>query len=129
MIYADTSALAKLILSEAETRSLRGWLADRSARLVTNTIGVVELQRLAARVSAEAGQAAVQLLSRIDRVALTDAAVALAARLPPPEVRTLDALHVASAAELGDLEAVVTYDLRTADAARALGLPVESPAS
>ncbi len=54
-------------------------------------------------------------------------ALAAAAHLPPPEVRTLDALHIASAAELADLESLVTYDHRMRSAAGGYGLPVESP--
>jgi uncharacterized protein len=128
VIYADTSALAKLLIAEAETPALRDWISRQDARLVTNSVGVVELRRLAARVSQEALGAAIALLSRIDRLALTPAALALAGELPPPEVRTLDALHIASAAELLELQVVLTYDRRMAEAAVRYGLPVESPA-
>lgn len=127
MIYADTSALAKLVVAEAETPALRSWIARQSSGLVTNPVGVVELQRLAARVSPDAERTALLLLSRIDRISLTAAALAFAGQLPPPELRTLDALHVASAAELVDLVALLTYDRRMAEAAAHLGLPVESP--
>lgn len=128
MIYADTSALAKLVIAEAETPALRDWISRQDARLVTNSIGVVELRRLAARVSQQALDTATLLLGRIDRVSLTPAALGLAGQVPPPEVRTLDALHIASAAELLELQAVLTYDRRMAEAATAYGLPVESPA-
>ncbi len=127
MIYADTSALAKLLVAEAETPALRDWISRQDARLVTNSIGVVELRRLAARVSQQALGAATVLLGRIDRLVLTPAALALAGELPPPEVRTLDALHIASAAELSDLRVLLTYDRRMAEAATHYGLPVESP--
>ena len=127
-IYLDTSALVKLVVVEAESDALRTWLAAKTdAFLVTNTIGVVELQRLTMRISQEASGAAVTLLARIDVLELIPASLALAAQLPPPDVRTLDALHVASAALLPDLEVLVTYDLRMAQAARGYGLPVESP--
>jgi len=47
----------------------------------------------------------------------------------PAGLRSLDAIHLASALTLGDeLDAFVTYDARQADAARAAGLTVESPA-
>ncbi|HEY0168404.1 MAG TPA: type II toxin-antitoxin system VapC family toxin [Jatrophihabitans sp.] len=127
MIYADTSALAKLVIAEAETPALREWISRQDARLVTNVIGVVELRRLTARISRQALDTATLLLGRIDRIALTPAALALAGQLPPPEVRTLDAVHIASAAELLELQAVLTYDRRMADAAIGYGLPVESP--
>jgi len=64
---------------------------------VTNTVGAIELARLTARVSQEAAAAAVVLLGRVDLMELTPASLALPGQLPPPEVRTLDALHIASA--------------------------------
>jgi predicted nucleic acid-binding protein len=95
--------------------------------LVTNSIGVVELRRLAARINQEALSTAVRLLARISVVSLTADALTLAAEIPPPEVRTLDALHIASAALLSDLQTVVTYDVRMGTAAIAYGLPVAAP--
>jgi hypothetical protein len=51
-LYFDTSALAKLVLVESETDSLRAWIGARpDAPRITNSVGVVELQRLAAQVS------------------------------------------------------------------------------
>ena len=127
-IYFDTSALAKLVLIEDESAALRAWISARpGAPQLTNRVGVVELQRLTARISQPAVTAAGQLLTRIDQLELTPLALARAATLPPPEVRTLDALHIASAAELGDLEAIVSYDHRMIKASRGYGLPVESP--
>jgi len=127
-VYLDTSALAKLVLVEAETRALRDWLAARpDVPRVTNVIGEVELQRLATRVSQPAVSTARQLLARLDRLDLTPATLLRAAQFPPPEVRTLDAFHLASASELVDLVAVVTYDLRMVSAAASFGLPVVSP--
>jgi predicted nucleic acid-binding protein len=127
-IYLDTSALAKLVVTEAESGALRAWLSgQRGTPLTTNSIGAVELQRLAARVSRQATSAAVLLLARIDLLSLTPGALAAAAQLPPPEVRTLDALHLASAAELSDLHVLVTYDRRMRTAALDYGLSVQSP--
>ena len=127
MIYADSSALAKLIRAEEQTPALRTWISRQDARLVTNSVGAVELRRLASRISQQASGAATVLLGRIDRLALTPGALALAGELPPPEVRTLDALHIASAAEVPDLQVLLTYAHRMAEAAARFGLPVESP--
>ncbi len=127
-VYLDTSALAKLVVVEAETQAQRDWLAARAqVPRVTNVVGEVELQRLAARVSQLAVSAALQVLARLDRVDLTAATVLRAAQFPPPEVPTLVALHLAAASELSDLVAVVSYDRRLVSAARAYGLPVVSP--
>ncbi len=127
-IYFDTSALAKLILVEEDSPALREWVgARRGVPRMTNVVGVVELQRLAARVSQSALNTAIQLLTRIDQLDMTPIALARAAQLPPPQVRTLHALHIASASELSDLQTIVTYDLRMISAATGYGLPVASP--
>ena len=129
-IYLDTSALAKLIVVEAESGALRTWVQGHpGVPLMTNVIGAVELRRLAARIGPQATSAAVLLLARIDLLSLTPGALAAAAELPPPEVRTLDALHLASAAEVSDLGVLVTYDRRMHSAAESFGLVVQSPAS
>ena len=127
-LYLDASALAKLVVSERESPHLRQWLRKRSsAPLVTNSVGVVELRRMAARISQESLSNAVLLLARIDVLGLTPDALRLAADIPPPAVHTVDALHIASAALLTDLLCVVTYDQRMAAAAAAYGLPVAAP--
>ena len=130
MIYTDTSALMKLVREEAESEALSRWLADHAhvqTSVTTNLLGIVELHRAAARVSPEAVATATVLLARIDKRELTPTAVALASEMPPPRLRTLDALHIASAAELPELRAFVTYDERMASAAEGYGLPVVSP--
>ena len=130
MIDADTSALMKLVREEAESDGLAQWLDDHAHHhpsVVTNLIGIVELRRAAARVSPAAVATANLLLARIDKRELTRTAVALASEMAPPRLRTLDALHIASAAELPELSAFVTYDDRIASAAADYGLPVVSP--
>jgi len=129
VIYADTSALAKLVIAQDETAALRRWLTPKLRRttLVINAVGEVGLRRLAARSGHGVPQAAASLLVQIDILALTATARASAAQLLPVEVRTLDALHIASAADLVPLEGLLTYDARTASAARGLGLPVVTP--
>ena len=127
MIYADTSALAKLIRREDETDALRDWLATSSQNVCSNSIGSVELRRTAGRIGAEFSAAASRLLNRIRILTLSAEAVELAGRIPPVELRTLDSLHLASASLLPDLEALLTYDARMIEAGRAWGLPVLSP--
>jgi hypothetical protein len=85
--------------------------------------------RAALRRDAELVETARRLLARVDRMALGSQLVERAGTLMPREMRTLEALHVASALELGDeLEAVVAYDRRLLDAAAAHRLPTASPA-
>ena len=68
-------------------------------------------------------------LEGIDLVAIADPILAAAATLQPPQLRTLDAIHLATAHRLGaDLVEIVTYDGRMQAAAEALGIPVAAPA-
>lgn len=127
IIYLDASALGKLVAVEAESAELQAWLASRDGSLCTNLIGAVELQRTAARLGGAAPQRAQAVLARVVQFDLTGTALQFAARLEPPAVRTLDALHIASAYELNTLGALVTYDMRMKHAAETLGLPVVSP--
>jgi len=69
-----------------------------------------------------------EVFATVDWVACNDAALARAVAIRPDAVRTLDAIHIATALEIGgELEAFVTYDGRQAEAAALAGLPVESP--
>lgn len=73
--------------------------------------------------------AAMRILDRVDRIALGSQLVGRAGTLIPPSMRTLDALHIASALKLGDeLEAVVAYDRRLLAAATSHRFPTASPA-
>ena len=125
--YVDASALAKLIIDEPEGGDLRAFLAP-IARQATSIVGRVEVERtVARRVPARLDHVA-SLLDDLVIVGLEPEIAAAAATIGPPTLRTLDAIHLASAAALGaDLEALVTYDRRLAEAARALGMPVASP--
>ena len=68
------------------------------------------------------------VLSEIDLIALDDALLGAAGALDIAGLRSLDAIHVAAASELGeDLTCIVTYDRRMAAAAKALGLAVAQP--
>jgi uncharacterized protein len=128
LLYLDSSALVKLVVTEPETAALRRYLRARSAR-VTSELSVAEVMRAALRRDAELVEAARRLFARVDRIALGSQLVERAATLMPREMRTLDALHVASALELGvELEAIVAYDRRLLDAAAAHRLPTVSPA-
>jgi predicted nucleic acid-binding protein len=129
LIYADTSALVKLITREAESEVLHAWLGRQDEPIATNMVGVVELQRVAARIDTEAVAAVVPVLQRLDRLEITGSTYDLAAILPPTTLRCLDALHVASAAQARSVSCFLTYDVRMADAAELVGLPVVSPSS
>ena len=118
----------KLIVNERETRALRAFLQGHPLR-ITSRVTTVEVSRTVAGHS-EAAKA--QLHTAFKRVALIELSTetaAAAADVGPAALRTLDAIHVASARSVGgELGAFVTYDTRLAEAATTAGLHVESPA-
>jgi uncharacterized protein len=120
----------KLVQREAESDTLRRFLRrHRTDQLVTSALARVEVVRaLLAGGPAALAQARRQL-SRVDQVLLSTELLDSAATLAPNvQLRSLDAIHLASAQLVGrELVAVVTYDRRMADAARDLGLAVETP--
>jgi uncharacterized protein len=125
--YVDASAMAKLALDEPESAAMLRWYVE-SEQLVSSRIGLIETQRAARRRVHDPVQLDVVLRSVI-ALEIDDSIAMSAARVGPAAVRTLDAIHLATALALGtDVEAFVTYDDRQADAARALGLPVVRPA-
>ncbi len=127
MIYLDASAMVTMIVERAHADELREYLAEYpSSRLYTSTIGFVETVRTCDSIGAFPGLVP-RLLREYQEVKVTDEVRDDAARLPG-RLRSLDAVHVASASLLGsELIALVTYDQRMADAARGAGLPVAMP--
>ena len=131
MIYLESSALLKLVRREIETDALRDWLADRPDQpAATSELGRVEVLRAARRVGGRALAEARALVDDIDLVPLHRAVQDLASEVGQATLRTLDALHLASALLLADvLSDFVAYDQRLLEAAHALGLPARSPGS
>ncbi len=132
MIYLDTSALVKLIRVERESADLADWLDERADMpWVTSTLAGVELPRALIRAGQLDGIAAVPaVLARLDRFEIDPVVRTTAAAYQDPLLRSLDAIHLATAsvaASAAALAAFVTYDGRLADAAGALGLPTVAP--
>lgn len=126
--YLDTSALVKLVIEESESAALAAWLADAAREPVTSDLTRTELLRTIRRWAPMQAVAATQVLETTTVLTLATSIFEAAARLDPVEWRSLDALHIASALELGDeLEGFVTYDDRQADAVRAYGIEVIAP--
>lgn len=129
-LYLDTSALVKLVTVEPETAALQRYLSEASGDAAfTAAITRTELVRAAARLHDDAitGQAAL-LLTKLQFVAISTALLDAAAALPPTELRTLDAIHLAAALTAPDLRALITYDRQLAAAAGMAGLVVVAPA-
>lgn len=129
MIYLDSSALLKLVRAETESTALRDWLTERPDEpLVTSELGRFEVLRAARRAGERVLTEARLVVGDLDLVPLDRPVQNLAADLGGPLLRTLDALHLASAVLLTDhLTAFVAYDHRLLDAAQEEGLPVASP--
>ncbi|MFL5928332.1 MAG: type II toxin-antitoxin system VapC family toxin [Gaiellaceae bacterium] len=125
--YADSSALAKLLVLEPESAALTDSLGDSA--VLTSEIAGTELLRVALRTGlAEALPHAERLLARLALVALTPALLRAAGVIRPPELRSLDAIHLATALSIADqVDRFVCYDRRLAQAAATAGLVVVAP--
>jgi predicted nucleic acid-binding protein len=124
--YADTSALAKLVRPEPETRALRRWL--RGKQWILSDLHRTELRRAAAKAGGRAPAWADRLLTESDIVRITADVFDRAGTLEPLDLRSLDALHLAAAMTLGpDLAGVLAYDERLLSAAAAVGIRVAHP--
>ena len=129
-LYLDTSALVKLVRHEPETQALVEVILASGVTPAASALARVELRRAvtAAGGDTDSRRQAEAILRDLDLIAVDEGVLDDAGALPTPGLRSLDAIHVASAALLGDdLAAVVTYDGRMLAAAEAAGLPAVSP--
>jgi predicted nucleic acid-binding protein len=129
-LYLDSSALVKLVTREAESSALRSFLRrHRADGRVTSALARVEVVRAVTAGGPDAVAQARRQLARVDHINLERDLLEDAATIAPGSVlRSLDAIHLASARSIGAaLRAVVTYDVRMRDAALAIGLMVEAP--
>lgn len=126
--YLDTSALVKLVVTEPETAALRAWLSERDRLPTAADLVRTELLRVVRRAAPDR---LLQARAVLDSITLTEVTTSLfeqAGRLDPTALRSLDAIHLAAALDLGDdLDALVTYDDRLAEAAQLNGIPVTAP--
>ncbi|MFE9727684.1 type II toxin-antitoxin system VapC family toxin [Streptomyces sp. NPDC005794] len=123
----DSSALLTLLTGRTNAGELRSFLADRPGLpIATSTVGVVETVRQLDRVGSFP-HALADLDSMVTEILLTEEVRDLAARVPA-SLRSLDAIHVASALAIGDaIDSLITYDKRMLDAAREAGLVAFAP--
>jgi predicted nucleic acid-binding protein len=129
-LYLDSSAVVKLVQQEPESDALARYLDDHDDdSYVTSALARLEVVRALQPSGAEAVGRGRELLGRMYHVPVDADLLDRAARLAPASrLRSLDAIHLASAELLGvDLRAVVTYDRRMAGAAAVLRLPVATP--
>jgi len=124
--YVDASALVKLVIDEPDSTAMHRWYIE-SERVVSSRVGLVEVRRAARRRDHD--RAHLDAILETVEVFEFDADVAdRAALVGPTSLRTLDAVHLATALAIPGLGAFVTYDDQLAVAARAVGLPVVRPA-
>jgi predicted nucleic acid-binding protein len=125
--YLDSSAIVKLAIREPESAALRRWLRRRRP-LISSALARTEVLRALLPSGEPAVQRGRETLSRLDLVRLNDRILGAAGSILPYEVRSLDAIHLATARELGaELGQLVTYDDRMARAAADLGIRVATP--
>jgi uncharacterized protein len=125
--YLDSSAIVKLAVREPESLALRRYLR-RKQPLVSSALARTEVLRALLSAGDEAMIRGRAVLQRIDLVRVNDRILNAAGVLRPPELRSLDAIHLATAQELGnELTALVTYDDRMVTAAKQLGCKVVQP--
>jgi predicted nucleic acid-binding protein len=128
ILYVETSAAAKLIIEEPESSRLAAHLdraVDQDDGLLSSMLLETELRRLAVRTGV-AQSVVTRLLERLDLLEIDRSLYREAGLLAGPHLRSLDAIHVAAALR-ANADAMVTYDLRQADAADSVGLSIQTP--
>jgi predicted nucleic acid-binding protein len=125
--YLDSSAIVKLAVRERESLALRRYLRRRQP-LVSSALARTEVLRALLPAGDEAVARGRSVLQRLDLVRVNDRILNAAGVLRPPELRSLDAIHLATADELGDeLSALVTYDDRMVTVAKQRGCRIVQP--
>lgn len=126
-VYLDSSAIVKLAVREPESDALRRHLRRRRP-WVSSALARTEVLRSLLASGEDAVAAGRAVLVRCDLVRVNDRVLNLAGSMSPAELRSLDAIHLATAERLRDeISELVVYDQRMADAARKLGHRVLSP--
>lgn len=127
-LYLDSSAFIKVAVEEPESTALRLFLSERQSRRTSSTLLRAEALRAVRHLGSGAMATVREGLRRVDLIGIDDRILDAAGMLEPRILRTLDAIHLATALSLGDdLAEIVTYDERMTEAARLLGLPTISP--
>jgi hypothetical protein len=130
LIYLDTSAFLKTVFDEPESQAVRTYLRTvGSPRFVSSTLLAVEARRGALRADPRRVPRVDLALLRVAQIEMDAPVLEMASRLPDPMLRSLDAIHLATALLImSDVEALMSYDQRMLAAAAAHGLPTASPA-
>lgn len=128
MFYLDASAAAKLVLREPGSAALGRWMASADSEVVSSDLLRTELLRAIRRHAPEHTAQGRAVLDSISIIGLSRTIYERAATIGPSVLRSLDAIHLATAMEFGDeLEGIITYDDRMGVGARGLGIDVIAP--
>jgi len=127
-VYLDSSAIVKLAVREPESDALRTYLR-RYRPWVSSALARTEVLRALLVAGGDALAAGRRVLARCDLVRVNDRILHLAGTMHPHELRSLDAIHLATAERLReDIGELIVYDDRMAAVARQLGYRVSAPA-
>lgn len=127
LTYLDSSAIVKLAVAEPESRALRRYLSRRQP-LVSSALARTEVTRALLPGGPESVARGQDVLRRIQLMCVNDRVLNDAGWMRPNELRSLDAIHLASVLLLGAaVKLIVTYDERMAAAAQAAGWSVAAP--
>jgi predicted nucleic acid-binding protein len=129
VIYLDSSALLKLLHEEPESAALADWLTMQAGSpLLSSELANVEVLRACRRINPDAVPEAQALLAGLDLIPLAGTVIASAADVGETTLRSLDAIHLASALSVReDLASFIAYDHRLGQAASAAGLRLLAP--
>lgn len=134
MIYLDTSAAMKLVRPEDHSDDLSDWLREHRGRsaVLSSVVIEVELMRATRRSAPDKLDRAADVLRGIGAVTLSPWVVTRASEYTDANLRSLDAIHVATAERLvtvtrEPLHAFIAYDDRLLTAARSVGLHAVAP--
>ena len=129
LTYIDASAFIKLFSAEPESGAMAEAIDESRSLLVANEILAIEAFRTAVRIGGDAPVEAPTLLHKVALRPLSREIREIAYRVGTPSLRTLDAIHLATAVSLGEkVSAILTYDRRLAEASADAGLRVLAPA-
>ena len=126
----DSSAIGNILVHETETDALQSALSD-TPRMISSILAIVEVERVIRRGQLEksVGQRSKRLLASMTLVRISEDVLAAAGTVGPPDLGSLDAIHLASALSAQpDIDVFITYDKRLAGAAQVAGLEVWAPA-
>ena len=128
VVYLDSSALVKLAVAEPQSAALRRSLRRQPA-CVTSALARTEVPRALLQLGLDATTRAEEVLRRVEIVRISDRVLRRAGALEPPEMRSLGAIHLATAQLIEpQLKYLVTYDERMTNAAAVLRIRVRAPA-